>query len=164
MQKNDTLVFNGITAQDFEIYTGHNWKIIDSIISSKEFTDSNIHKIRKFMKDIYYNTQVIKKLNARKTGSEDENINTKLQYFDKLLEDLGNFQDVCTSIELLDPHLLHSLNFSTQEFLAHIKKLFIDEKNAMKVSSVEKLADYSARNGSLIDDTTSEQQQLSVVQ
>jgi hypothetical protein len=29
---------------------------------------------------------------------------------------------------------------------------------------VEKLADYSARNGSLIDDTTSEQQQLSVVQ
>ena len=61
------------------------------------------------------------------------------QYFDKILDELGSFQDNCTSIALLKSYWLNSLNTYDRELLELTKKQWIKNKVSMKQLLLKKL-------------------------
>ncbi|MEO8110685.1 MAG: CHAD domain-containing protein [Ginsengibacter sp.] len=155
VQKNITLIAGGFTKEEYEKYIDYQWTKIDSVISGNDFSDSNIHSIRKCIKDIYYNVQAIEKVGDFNTEFQSETVNNQLQYFDELLEDLGNFQDTCTAIDMLESRLVRSRNLQEQQFLIHHRTKLIAEKNAMKDLVIEKLLHhFTEYNLTLTDDAS----------
>ena len=61
------------------------------------------------------------------------------EYFNKLIDELGSFQDKCTAIALLKSYWLNSLNKYNRELLERIKKGWIKDKVSMKQLLVKKL-------------------------
>jgi CHAD domain-containing protein len=97
----------------------------------KNFSDDHIHSIRKNLKDIFYNAHLY-------TASSGKNHLRKIwrnkgsEYFDKLLDELGCFQDKCTAISLIKPYWLIDFDEASQQFLYETKKLWIKEKRRLK--------------------------------
>ena len=108
------------------------------ILVSRHFSDDNIHAIRKSLKDLFYNLKIYE-------GAEHELLSLSIwkgkdeQYFNKLLDELGSFQDKCTAIALLKSYWLNSLNTYNRELLERIKKGWVKDKVRMKKMLVKKL-------------------------
>jgi CHAD domain-containing protein len=121
-------------------FINNNCEAIIAIADNGDFTDVNLHAIRKHLKDIFY---IIHELAA-----EDEEIkfndvtiskNEKKQ-LDPYLEELGNFQDKCTSIKLLEEEWLDSLSISEQRILRRVKATLTVDKNEIKNILINKLS------------------------
>ncbi len=145
IRKNAALLYGGFAKEEYEKYIDYEWTKIGSVISGNDFSDSNIHSIRKCIKDIYYNVQAVEKAGSFNTAFKNESTINQLQYFNELLEDLGNFQDTCTAIDMLESRLVHSADLQEQQFLIHHRTKLTDEKNAMKDLVIEKLMHHFAK-------------------
>ncbi len=103
---------------------------VRAIISKKKLTDTDIHAIRKSLKDLFYNLQLYngteyKKLSKAIYKEKNE------KYYKQLLNELGMFQDKCIAIALLKTSGIRQQ--------AGISKQWIKEKNAWKQLLVKKL-------------------------
>jgi len=130
-KKTDALIPDEFPLNSFRNFVQKKWATIYAIIASRHFSDDNIHAIRKSLKDLFYNLKIY-------GGVEHELLWLSIwkgkdeQYFNKLLDELGIFQDNCTAIALLKPYWLNSLNKYNRELLERIKKGLIKDKVSMK--------------------------------
>ena len=137
-KKTDAALPDEFPLSGFKNFVQHKWGAVHLIILSGHFSDDNVHLVRKNLKDLFYNLKLY-------TGAEQEMLSQGIlkgkdaKYFDQLLEELGSFQDKCTSIALLRSYWLIRLNSYNRELLERIKKNWINEKLNMKQSLVKKL-------------------------
>ena len=139
-KKTDASIPDKFKLKGFSNFVKKKWEAIYAIIVSRHFSDDNIHAIRKILKDLFYNLKIYE-------GVEHELFSMSIwkgkdeQYFNKLLDELGSFQDKCTAIALLKSYWLNSLNPYNRELLERIKKEWVKDKMRMKKSLVKELKD-----------------------
>lgn len=119
-------------------YVTQQWDAVQQLIDSRNFTDTNIHQIRKLLKDLYYN------MNALDEGSiaaENEKLLTEISQksFNTLLDELGKFQDLTTEIRLLNAFHLKGLPATEKKGLERLRDICVAQKNQMKRRLVEQL-------------------------
>lgn len=137
-KKTDAFIPDEFQLSGFKLLMQKKWTVINAIIASGHFSDDNIHAIRKSLKDLFYNMKMYE-------GVEQDLLSMSIwkgkdeQYFNKLLDELGSFQDKCMAISLLKSYWLNSLNTYNRELLERIKKLWIKDKVSLKRLMVKKL-------------------------
>ncbi len=110
------------------------------IIAAGHFTDTNIHTIRKNLKDLFYNFEIYGGVGQgmlahgiwKGKGKDDK-------YFSGLLDELGLFQDQCIAISLIKPGWLNILPQNNHTQLERIRKIWLKDKLEMKQLLVKKL-------------------------
>ena len=120
-------------------FINNNCIAITAIITSGNFSDVNMHTIRKHLKDIFYTMQKLENAGKGIKFHIIEILHPEKNYLDTLLEEFGNFQDKITSISLLGEHWLRSLGKANREILRRIKDTFIADHNAIKKALIERL-------------------------
>ncbi|NOT50207.1 MAG: CHAD domain-containing protein [Chitinophagaceae bacterium] len=135
-RKTGRLLPSKFLLSSFRQYVQEKWELIYAILASGNFSDSNIHIIRKNLKDLYYNVK-------QYTGLRQERLSVLVwkerdeAWFDKLLMELGSFQDRCNSVALLKAYwLIKSGNYNKTQ-LERIKKEWIKDKIARKQSLLQ---------------------------
>ncbi|HEX5026159.1 MAG TPA: CHAD domain-containing protein [Agriterribacter sp.] len=113
-------------------------KSIDAIIKAGDFSDNAIHAIRKDLKDLFYNLNTLYKI-EHNLSQQTRWIGKEKPYYDRLLDELGKFQDSCASVALLKPRWLAKLNTRNQELLEELKKEWINEKSSRKKGLMQQL-------------------------
>ncbi len=119
------------TAEDFTKYADKLIVEINTWALSDHFTDDEIHSLRKLLKDLMYNISLYK-------GAEQKILSTQIfkeineKEIEILLNELGEFQDKCRSIDLISLYWLNQLNSKSQQELSGIRKKWIKEKSAMR--------------------------------
>lgn len=114
------------------------WTSVYVIIVSSYFTDDHIHTVRKHLKDLFYNLEIVE-------GIEQEILLKSIwtgkdkSWVYQLLEELGNYQDKCTAVALIRPYWLRGFDGDEREMLNRIKKDWIKDKRKMKRSLVKKM-------------------------
>ena len=122
----------------FKLFAQQKWGVIHSIIAVENFNDDNMHSIRKNLKDLFYNLALHKGVEHKKLlhsiakGKEE-------QYFEALINELGNFQNKCMAVSLLKPYYLSRVSQHNRELLEKIKKRWTKEKAGMKRLLVKQL-------------------------
>ncbi|WP_202552057.1 CHAD domain-containing protein [Ginsengibacter hankyongi] len=116
-----------------------NCAAIVAIIISGNFTDANMHVIRKRLKDVFYTIHVFEDAKNELKFCGSAITKAEMEYFDGLLEELGNFQDQITSLALLNDEWLNLLSTDDRQVLIAIKDKFSSDKNAIKNGIVIKL-------------------------
>lgn len=110
-----------ISSEGFKKFAQQNWQAIHHILATGNFSDENIHTIRKLLKDLLYNLKAAdafdKQLSAMHIWKGKD-----AAYFAGLLDELGIFQDKCTAVTLLKTGWLNQLNKSGQEQAKFLKK------------------------------------------
>lgn len=108
------------------------------IIAAGHFTNTNIHTIRKNLKDLFYNFEIYDGAGGDMLahgiwkGKDDK-------YFTDLLDELGQFQDQCIAIALTKPGWLNILPKNNHTRLERIRKTWQKNKLEMKQLLVKKL-------------------------
>jgi len=123
---------------DFHHFVEHKWSSVYAMLASGHFSDDNIHSIRKHLKDLFYNLKEYegkeyKVLSSSVWKGQDE------KFIAELLDELGTFQDRCTSISLLKAYWLKRFALPTKKFLDELKLQWLKEKAGMKRRLVKKL-------------------------
>ena len=137
-KKTDASIPDKFKLNSFRNFVQKKWEAIYAIIASRHFSEDNIHAIRKSLKDLFYNLKIYERVEHELLSlsiwkGKDE------QYFNKLLDELGSFQDKCTGIALLKSYWLNSLNTYNRKLLERIKKRWVTDKVRMKKMLVKKL-------------------------
>ena len=136
--KTDSSIPGEFPLNSFRNFVQQKWAAVYAIIVSGHFSDDNLHAIRKGIKDLFYNLKIYE-------GVEHASLSLSIwkgkdeQYLNKLLDELGSFQDKCTAIDLLKSYWLNNLNKYNRELLERIKKEWIKDKLTMKQRLVKKL-------------------------
>ncbi len=125
-------------AADFKLFAQQKWSVIHSIIAEGNFNDNNLHSIRKNLKDLFYNLALYKGVEHKKLLHSIAN-GIEKQYFEELIDELGNFQNKCMAVCLLKPYQLSSVSQHNRELLEKIKKRWTKEKAGMKRLLVKQL-------------------------
>jgi CHAD domain-containing protein len=120
-------------------FINKNCRAIIAIITSRNFTDPNMHIIRKRLKDIFYTIHEFEKADEKIKFNGAKITNNEMEYFDQLLEEMGNFQDKITSLLLLNGHRVQLLSIADRESLKEIKQIFTADKDVIKNDLVNKL-------------------------
>ena len=119
--------------KDLNLYAKEKRDEVYKILTASSFSQQTLHTIRKYLKDLFYNLKKNKGLPKHIRAKMNE------KYFKKLLDELGNFQDMCAGLALLKPYWLKKLNKYNQQLLNRIKKEWTKDKAAMKHLLVTKL-------------------------
>ena len=120
-------------------FINNNCTAIIAIIISRNFSDVNMHAIRKHLKDIFYTIQRLEDEDEEIKFNIPEISNMEKKYFDELLEEFGNFQDKVTSLTLLEDQWLNSLNIFNRQILVRAKKSLTIDKDKIKSGLINKL-------------------------
>jgi CHAD domain-containing protein len=120
-------------------FINKNCRAIIAIIISRNFTDPNMHIIRKRLKDIFYTIHEFEEADEKIKFNGAKITNNEMEYFDQLLEEMGNFQDKTTSLLLLNGHWVQLLSIADRESLKGIKQIFTADKDVIKNDLVNKL-------------------------
>jgi len=112
--------------------------IVAAFIATGNFSDENIHTIRKALKDFYFMLKVFQKYEAAGSGIRVKK--TEMYYY-KLLREMGSFCDTCAAINLLKSHLVKQPDMHNQQLLQQIKKTWLKEKQLLKKALVKKLVE-----------------------
>ncbi len=129
---------DNVWVRHFKLFAQQKWGVIHSIIAVENFNDDNMHSIRKNLKDLFYNLALHKGVEHKKLlhsiakGKEE-------QYFEALINELGNFQNKCMAVSLLKSYYLSRVSQHNRELLEKIKKRWTKEKEGMKRLLVKQL-------------------------
>lgn len=129
---------NNFWVTHFKLFAQQKWAVIHSIITSGNFNDDNMHNIRKNLKDLFYNLALYKGVEHKKLLHSVAN-GKEEQYFEELIDELGNFQNKCMAVSLLKPYQLSRVSQHNWVLLEKIKKRWIKEKGGMKRLLVKQL-------------------------
>ncbi len=139
----------GFTLDSFPEYFQHKCSAARGILLSGVLTDERIHAVRKILKDLVYNLEIYRLEDRLPAGTWKEKV---ADYFNPLLEDMGDYQDQCTAIALIESFWLHHLHTKHRDFAAFIKEEWEKEKTSIKARLVTKLkADQVIATGMLED-------------
>ncbi len=129
----------------FEKYIKYKTGLLQQLIGIRIYDDPDLHAIRKILKDLFYNLKII---NTVKTAIPEGSLlqSTDLDELDELLNELGNFQDKCMAIALLDPCWLMDFSFNDMETLQQIRNTWISEKEFLKQRITEALKTLPVHN------------------
>lgn len=116
--------------RSFEIFIQGKKDSITAGGAKKKLSDSQLHSIRKDMKDLFYTLQLYKGADYKKLSRIIYKEHNKKNYTE-LMTELGKFQDQCTAITLLKK------DGSKQQ--AVIRNQWIKEKEARKKMLIKKL-------------------------
>ncbi len=123
---------------DFKYYIEKILATIFRIIEQEAIGDPDIHRIRKLLKDLFYN--------LKEAACVDEEIlslngiaRNNDQYPDQVLEELGSYLDKCNAIDFLQPQWILQLSSYNQELLTRIKERLINDKIKIKRSLERRL-------------------------
>ncbi|MGN6294315.1 MAG: CHAD domain-containing protein [Chitinophagaceae bacterium] len=124
--------------EDFHHFVEDKWSSVYAILASGHFSDDNIHSIRKHLKDLFYNLKEYegkeyRVLSANIWKGQDE------KFIAALLDELGSFQDRCTSISLLKTYWVKRFALPVRKLLDKLKQQWIKEKTGMKRMLVKKM-------------------------
>lgn len=117
---------------DFENYVDHSLMQVNSQVTSGIYTDEQIHSVRKQLKDVFYNTRLF---GHSETPGEQKEEKEK-DHMDELLDQLGNYQDSCRSVSLLENNLQHQIPSS---HLQLILSNWLAQKEEQRTAVLEKL-------------------------
>ncbi len=108
-----------------------NYAAVTALLLAAPHSDANIHRIRKLLKDVLYNctTCVAFKKHLPPVAAWK---GKDVQQLDALLNRLGNFQDCCIAIALLDKRRLGKLSKKEQGALNVLKKEWQAAKRILK--------------------------------
>lgn len=120
----------------FPFYLRGRCASVQKILQQVPLTDEMIHEIRKILKDLYYNLEIYRLLNAFPPGTWKEKV---AGYFNPLLEQLGRYQDKCTGIALLETYWLKHLDTSDREPLVAIRAEWEKEITPARQLLIKKL-------------------------
>ncbi|MES1213947.1 MAG: CHAD domain-containing protein [Bacteroidota bacterium] len=137
-RKTDAAIPQRIEFSHLSQFVQKKWASIDTIIMSGNFSDENIHAIRKILKDLYYNDKFMNAV-KKEIDTDDKGLTRRISGLDKLLEELGSFQDKCTSVALLKSYWIIQLNSYNQNLLSQLKKTWIREKVNRKQELIKKI-------------------------
>ena len=127
-----------LSTKDFDRYAKDKWEDANKIVVTGNFAEQHLHAVRKNLKDLFYNLKTVEAATKKKlskhlpAGINEDKLNL-------LLTDLGNFQDKCTAVKLLNSSVIKSLGTPDKQALTQIKRKWTLEKNAQKKSLVKKL-------------------------
>lgn len=139
LKKTDEIVFEKINAIAAGRFINNNCTAIAAIITGRNFSNLNMHVIRKYLKDIFYTIQQLENAEDEIKFNSIEIFYAEKKYLDKLLEEFGNLQDKNTSITLLDEHWLYPLDKAGREILIRIKNVFITERDVLTKALIQRL-------------------------
>ncbi|HJV19126.1 MAG TPA: CHAD domain-containing protein [Sediminibacterium sp.] len=126
-------------------YIQQQWDAVQQLIDSRHFTDANMHRIRKLLKDLYYNMSALDEGSIVVKNGKRKTI-FSLKSFDALLNQLGKFQDLTTEIRLLGVFQLKGLPAAEQKELEWLRATCLVQKNQLKRNLVEQLkTDYASK-------------------
>jgi len=93
--------FHDFHLLEAELYLDHKWQLLTEIAETPLITVEQLHLFRKILKDIFYAAALLK---SEKVPLFSEGMlpGKPAAYFDSLLKDIGDFNDICTHIRLLD--------------------------------------------------------------
>ncbi|MCG2616727.1 CHAD domain-containing protein [Terrimonas sp. NA20] len=126
-KKTESLLPAEFSLHDFHRFARLQWTAIKAILRSGISADDHLHTIRKYFKDLYYNLKIYdgaeyrllhKKILRKMTDSEVK----------ELLDQLGDFQDRSTSLELLKNYWLNSYPINTHLVLDSIQQEWITDR------------------------------------
>lgn len=122
----------------FNNFKKDRWNTIYTMIESRNFSDDNLHAIRKSLKDLYYNQQLYEAITNRKLSIGIQK-GKDTPWFDKLLDDLGRYQDLRVAMSLLKPAVFNYLNRVSRNQMERIKKIWTRNKVHLKKLLVKQL-------------------------
>ncbi len=118
-------------------YFQDQWVAIRAAPASGRYCDQDLHSIRKRLKDVYYNQQLMKKDLPQPKLEEKRQASA---FYKTLLEELGSFQDMCTAIALLDSFGTNRIPKKDRQLLEVVKTVWLKNKTGMKQLLLSKLA------------------------
>lgn len=120
----------------FTIFFKAQKNAVEQMIAAGNFSDNNIHFIRKKLKDLFYNLNIYRRYHAKVAHPGIKKI---IKQYEILLKELGDFHDQCTAIALLQPLMLKTINNTNRQILQQVKKSWLKQKQMMKKELVNKL-------------------------
>ena len=119
-------------------YMEQQWGSIVQLIDTKQLSDTNMHRVRKLMKDLFYNMELPGQENlVVETGKRKRVVS--LELFKTKLHQLGQFQDLTTEIRMLGTAQLQELPVAAQKQMEKLRAARLAEKNKLKRSLLEQL-------------------------
>ena len=112
-------------------YEQQQWLTVCTIIQSGYFTDDKLHTIRKILKDFFYNVEGCNRKQKKKIFHL-LNIAKDEAYFNNLTDQMGAYQDICSSIIFLKKQELNKIHKQCVELLMQTIKKWVNEKKASK--------------------------------
>ena len=109
---------------------------VQSIVQLENISNTQIHEIRKILKDVMYVIQLHQNKNY-KIKIPLNFVNDKLELINGVLKDLGKFQDNCNALQVLN-----LLKFSSKQSLENIKLKWQKDNLAYKKKLIKKLKKY----------------------
>lgn len=120
-------------------YEQQQWASVCTIIQSGYFTDDKLHRIRKILKDFFYNLDWCNRKQKKKIFHL-LNIAKDEAYFKNLTDQMGAYQDICSSIIFLKKQEPNKIHKQCAELLMQTKKKWEKEKAASKKVLIMQLA------------------------
>ena len=105
--------------------------MVYDILLRGELNDYDFHSVRKYLKDIFYYL-AIEKLSLSDMIPSTIFNSTDDSFLKLLLDELGKFQDLCTSIILLKSASLDSFNLEEQNVLIQLDQQWEKEKEQLR--------------------------------
>jgi CHAD domain-containing protein len=122
--------------EDFSSYMRQSCTSAREILALTPLPDERLHKIRKILKDLFYNLEIYSQEGKFPLGTWKEKV---AGYFNPLLRELGEYQDKCTAIELLESYWLQHLDNTEIAQIADVKDEWNRDKTTMKLRLVTQL-------------------------
>jgi len=120
-------------AEKFQAFFKMKKEKAEAIIAAGNFSDEKLHRIRKILKDLFYNLIIYQKHSSAK---KQPRLKETTGYYEELIKALGIFHDKCIAISLLQTY---PDSQSSKTVLLPIKKNWVKEKQSMKRELVKKL-------------------------
>ena len=111
-------------------FVTQNLLMVYDILLKGDLDDYDFHAVRKYLKDIFYYL-AIEKLNLSDIVPSTIFNSTEDSFLKFLLDELGEFQDLCTAIFLIKSASLASFNLEEQNILIQLKQQWIQEKEQL---------------------------------
>lgn len=129
---------DSFSKKQFHRYVKQQQDAVRQLVNLGKFTDTNIHQIRKLLKDLYYN---INATDAAGIAAKKEKLPAEISQnsFNSLLDELGKFQDLATEIRLLNAFHLKGLPATEKKGLERLRDICVVQKNQLKRNLVGQL-------------------------
>jgi CHAD domain-containing protein len=136
--KTEVITATKFSTHKFRSFVKQRWDTVHTILKSGNYSDTNLHLIRKNLKDIFFNLKIYEKATPEKSlctswRGKDE------AFFVQILAMLGSFQDKCTGIDFLKTSNINGLNENNLQLLKQIKTVWIKEKKILKKALLHQL-------------------------
>ena len=125
------------SVSQFRDYADKQWAGIHALIVMPGMSEPELHQIRKLLKDLMYNRRYFPK--EKDVLQKSQWKKYEIVYMDKLLEQLGDFQDRCTAVSLLNVFYLTGLDLRQREHFILLKQQWSMNRDQLRNKLINRL-------------------------